>query len=57
MGLESCIAELSTLNVEIIISGDLNARKANLIYFFVCTDDVKELQELHELIDRDIEGY
>jgi len=25
--------------------------------FFVCNDDVKELQELHELIDRDIEGY
>jgi len=54
MALESCIAELSTLNVEMIISGDLNAKTANLIYFIVCKDDVKDLQEIHELIDGDI---
>ena len=37
-----------------IISGDLNARTANLIDYIVCKDDVKKLQEIHELIDGDI---
>ena len=52
--LESCFAELSTLNVELILSGDLNARTANLNDYIVCKDDVKELQEIYELIDGDI---
>jgi len=52
--LESYIAELSTLNLEMIISGYLNARTANLIDLIVCKDDVKVLQEIHELIDGNI---